>query len=58
MWTSLRKFGSQSHLAGNAQLRSLARKNDRHLFDDIGLSQADFVNATEEQMRNRYWWML
>jgi hypothetical protein len=48
MWASLRN---------NASLRNLARtSSNEHLFADIGLDRRDFVNATEEQMRKRYWW--
>lgn len=54
MWSSLRK----SSLANNAHLRALARKDDGHLFEDIGLNRAAFVNPSEEQMRKRYWWMM
>ena len=54
MLKSLR--GLKSGLTNNASLRDLARKSDAHLFDDIGLSRDAFVNSTEEQMRNRYWW--
>ena len=58
MWSALRKIGSASNLVGNASLRSLARKSDGHLFDDIGLNRDAFVNGNEEQMRKRYWWMM
>jgi len=56
MWKSLRGYGLKSGLVNNAVLRDLARKGDGHLFDDIGLSRDAFVNTSEEQMRNRYWW--
>jgi uncharacterized protein YjiS (DUF1127 family) len=56
MWKTLRGYGLKSNLANNAGLRDLARKSDGHLFEDIGLSRDAFVNSTEEQMRNRYWW--
>jgi len=52
MWATLRGLAS----AGNAPLRNLARKNNSHLFDDIGLSREDYLNLSEEQMRKRFWW--
>jgi uncharacterized protein YjiS (DUF1127 family) len=44
-------------LRNNSVLRNLARtSSNEHLFADIGLDRRDFVNATEEQMRKRFWW--
>jgi uncharacterized protein YjiS (DUF1127 family) len=46
-----------SALRKNASLRNLARtSSNSRLFDDIGLNREDFVDATDEQMRKRYWW--
>jgi hypothetical protein len=52
MWSTLRGLKDKS----SASLRSMARNGNGHLFQDIGLDRQDFVNLSEEQLRQRYYW--